>query len=378
MICAFLLACGARTDLGARVDVGVSVACSTPAAPAKSCTAWHAGTPRTIAPADSSTNLSGAIASGCGVLVAWCTVSLDSIAWTTGAVDFAGELFASPLAHPAIAGHSSAPGAISLANDGTRIGGLVNDADGCRFVTMDQTGHELEGAIDLGTGRCTALAANGKSWSFLDADGQGNVSLVGLENGTTKKKTLETAAPQVLWDRVVFTDGSFLLDTFLEQANAQYDNTLTPYDTSGNPLGPGNLIGGFVGAPASIARAGSGAMATWSSSTIEALPVDTLGQTAGAAQMVSNASTVYELSIFPVPNGDVLAVWVLLEPTNEMSLYARALAPDGTPRGPERLLSQDVTSAVVYGAVESTGARALLAVTTKDGALEALPLMCVE
>ncbi len=371
-------ACGARTDLGgARGDSGTNGPCAAPP-PASSCTAWQAGEPQTIAiaPAEVGNSVAGAIASGCSVLVAWQTrATPTSISWTTRAVDFTGTL-AAPVDHPALTAQSTPPGAVSFATDGSRIGALVNEADKCTFITLDETGHELGDPVDAGTQRCFALASNGSQWSFLRDDGQGNTSLVSLQNGTTTEKKLQFASTQVLWDRVVFPDGSFLLDSFLEQANTQYDNTLTPYDASGNLLGGGSIIGGFEGAPALITRAGNAAMAAWSWSTIEALPVDHLGHAAGPAQMISNATPTYELSIFPVPNGDVLATWIVLEPSNAMSLHARALAPDGTPRGAATLLAPDVGEHVVYGAVDSSGARAVLAFMAKDGTIEALPLTC--
>ena len=376
-----LVACGARTELGGAhhdVDAGAGTCSAPPAAPPRPCSAWQAGSPQTLEPSGAG-SVAGAIAGECGVLVTWYTATFTSIAWTTRLVDFNGAPLAAPKAHPSLAAQTSASAVISLAYDGSRIGALEDDETGCHFLTMGSDGSEVGAPLALGTSPCLALASQGGRWTFLrDTNAETPVSLVTLQGSSTSESMLSTPGPQVIWDRLVFPDGSFLLDTFFEDASGQYTNWLGPFDASGAALGPQIPVAGYDSAPVQLVRAGNAAMAAWWWSSIRTLPVDELGHATGPAQTVSTDSPVYEMSLFAAPDGDVLVTWILLEPNGDMSLHARALATDGTPRGPATLLAPQVSSAVVRGAIESTGARALLAVTARDGSIEALPLTCAQ
>lgn len=364
------ISCGARTDLGGTHggDAGSSGTCSAPPPAPASCTAWHAGTPQTIA---TGAAIADATASGCGVLVAWYTSTGTSLSWTTRWIDFDGAMLAPPLDHPSLAAQSNASAAMSMLEGGM----LEDDTTGCRFVTVDVSGHEQD-FTSLGAPGCTSLARMGAKWSFLRLNNGGG-SLVVFGNGPNIETPLVITQQQI-WDRVVFADGSFLVSAFWEDAQTAKDtNWLTPFDVNGTSLGPSIAVTGFDSAPVLLARAGDHAMSGWDWTNVEVTPVTTTGKPLGSPQTVTTDSPPYELSLFTQPNGDVLVAWIVLdETTNDMSLHARVIAPDGTPRGDETLLQDGIESVQLHGAIESTGARALLTVTTKDGTAEALPLTC--
>ena len=363
-------ACGARTDLGGgHVEAGSSATCSAPLPKPAACTTWSAGTPQTIGTG----TLGDATASGCGVLVAWSTLGADSVAWTTRWVDFDGAVLAPPVAHPSLTAQTNANAAISLAEGGM----LEDDTTGCHFVTVDTSGHEQD-FTSLGAPGCTSLARAGARWSFLRRSENGGGSLVTFGNGPQVETPLAFADAQAVWDRVVLADGSFIASGFWEDAQtAVYTDWLTPFDANGAPLGASVVVPGFDQAPVLLARGGDHVMAAWQWTNVTALPVSTLGAPLAPSQSVTTDAPIYELSLFTQPNGDVLVAWIVLdEKTDDMSLHARVIAPDGTPRAAETLLASGLESAQVRGAIESNGARALLVVSTKDGTIEALPLEC--
>jgi len=368
------LSCGARTDLGGThgADAGSNGTCSpAPAAP-KSCTSWVAGTPQAIA---TGALLGDAVASGCGVLVAFHTTKNQSIAWSTRWVDFDGAMLAPSVAHPSLDAKTVQSADVSLAEGAM----LEDDETGCHFMMIDGEGHETDTMKSLGGPGCRSLAHTGTQWSFLrTADGGGGASLVVVDQGYELETPLVFSSAQYVWDRVVFGDGSFLVSGFWEdEQTATYTNWLTPFDVHGGELGSSVAVFGFESAPVLVARAGDHTLAAWQWTDVSALSVGKDGQPLSLVQNVTTDSPIYDLSLFAQPNGDVLFAWIVLdEQTNDFSLHARIVTPDGMPRGPATLLSNDVTSFQVHGAIESTNARALLTLTTKDGTIEALPLTC--
>jgi hypothetical protein len=308
------------------------------------------------------------------VLVAWYTFDETSIAWTTRWVDYDGAMLAAPLAHPSLAAKTNASASISI----TEGGMLEDDTTGCHFVTVDASGHEQD-FTSLGGPGCISLARAGAKWSFLRPKDGGGGSLVVFGNGPQIETPLTFAPQQYVWDRTVFADGSFLVSAFWEDEQTAKDtNWLTWFDLNGKPLHPSIAVPGFESAPVLLARAGDHAMAAWQWTNVSALPTGEDGTPSSpTAENVTTDGPIYELSLFAQPNGDVLFVWTALdEKTNDFSLHARVIAPDGTPRGPETFLLSGITSAQLHGAIESTGARAMLTVTTNDGTIEALPLVC--
>lgn len=367
-----LVSCGARTDLGGLHgnDAGSSGTCSPAPTRPSSCTAWHAGTPQAIGTGV----LGDATSSGCGVLVAFYAATETSIAWSTRWVDYDGAMLAPPLAHPSLAAQTNASAEASLAPGGL----LEDDETGCHFVSVDDSGHETGAVKFFDYVGCRSLSRFGSKWSFLWAPDTGGGSLVTFDDASTAIRSLQFAQPQYTWDRVVFADGSFVVSAFWEDVNTAKDtNWLTPFDAQGNSLGPSITVTGYDSAPVLLARAGDHAMAAWQWTKVNALPVTKLGGQLSLAQTVTTDTPIYELSLFTQPNGDVLVVWIVLDsPTSDMSLHARVVDPDGVPRGPATLLLGGLTSTQVHGAIESTGARALLTLTAKDGTIEALPLTC--
>jgi hypothetical protein len=242
---------------------------------------------------------------------------------------------------------------------------------------IDDGGNEQGAPLNFASG-CSNLARVGSKWSFLELNAGPGTSLVVFDGTQSTEMPLAFSKEQYAWDRVVFDDGSFVVSGFWEDVNTQKTtNWLTPFDAHGNPLNAGAPVLGFDSAPVILARAGDQAMAGWNGSTIEVMPVDAKAQSLGATQTVTTDTPVYELSMFAEPNGDVLVAWIVLGgSTNDMSLHARVVAPDGTPRGPETLLESGLATVQIHGAIESTGARAVLVVTTNKGKVEALPLTC--
>jgi len=304
----------------------------------------------------------------------------QSMAWSTRWVDFDGAMLAPAVAHPSLDVKTVQSAEMSLAQGGM----LEADETGCYFVPIDDSGHETgaEKAFDnLG---CRALSRFGSKWSFLWGQDGGGGELIVFDDQSVAVHSLQLQPLQYVWDRVVFADGSFLVSAFWEdEQTAKYINWLTWFDDSGKVLSPSIAVPNavdpdFDSAPVLVARAGDHAMAAWQSTNVSALPIEEDGQPLSlTVQTVTTDAPIYELSLFTQPNGDVMVVWMVLdEQTNDFSLHARVIAPDGTPRGPATLLSNDVTSFQVHGAVESTNARALLTFVTKDGTIEALPLTC--
>jgi hypothetical protein len=296
----------------------------------------------------------------------------SSIVWSTQWIGFDGAPLAPALVHTSLTAQTTSA-TISLAEGGM----LEDDQTGCHFVAIDTSGHE-QGNVKTFSDDCRSLSRSGSKWSFLSIGSQGGGSLVTFDDQQQLEAPLVLSQPEYVWDRVVLADGSFLLSSFWEDTNtATYTNWVTPFDAQGGSLGSSAAITGYNSAPVLLARAGDHAMAAWNWSTIDVMPVDAKGHTLGAAQTVTTDNPVYELSLFTQPNGDVLVAWIVLgEPTNDMSLHARVVAPDGTPLGPETLLESGLATVQIHGAIESTGARAVLVVTTNKGKVEALPLTC--
>ncbi len=306
------------------------------------------------------------------MIAAWSVQEGDSIVWSTQWIGFDAAPLAPVAAHPSLTVQSTSS-TISLAEGGM----LEDDSTGCHFVGVDASGQE-QGAVKTFASDCRSLAGAGSNWSFLSIGSQGGGSLVTFDAAEQSETPLVFPQQEYVWDRVVLADGSSLVSSFWEDANtATYTNWVTPFDAHGNSLGPSVAVAGYDSAPLLVARAGDHAMVGWSFSTIEVMPVDAKGNALGPAQTISADHPTYELSLFTQPNGDVLVAWTVLgNPTNDLSLHARIVAPDGTPRGPETLLETGLATVQIDGAIESTNARAVIVVTTNEGKVEALPLTC--
>lgn len=179
----------------------------------------------------------------------------------------------------------------------------------------------------------------------------------------------------------VFDDRSFLLYTFREDpVSAVYTSRLQRFDAGGAPLAP-EVDTGADTAPVLLAPTLGGALAAWQpvgpgGSRIEVVAIDRNGTRRGPPQTFVLAGPLYGLSLVPVPDGDVILVW--LEETGSASagwaLSARALGRDGAPRGPATAVLEGVEAEPVQGAVDQAGARALLLFAR--GGIEALLLEC--
>jgi hypothetical protein len=318
------------------------------------------------------------IPSGCGALAAWSTRTLatNALECSTRLVGFDGSALGSPIAHPSLGSITEASASISLATNGSGFGALEVDETGSRFLAMDPEGHEQGAAISLGADNCMSLEALDGAWSFLR--GAPSLSTPGaldvLDPATGKETTTPLAIPagQALWERLRFDDGSFLIDSFREDSTGADTTWLAPFAKDGAAIGPQLVVPDVHTAPVWLVVTKDGALAAWWSGSFFALPIDRFGAPTGPLQTVVADKDIYELVVLPVPDGDVLAAWTELEPSNDFATYVVALAPDGTPRGPATLVASPAGEARLRGVVEPNGARALLVT-----GMSALPLTCV-
>ncbi len=361
-----------------------STACLKPPPQTSPCRIWEPGAAQVIAsppPPNAAIYLAGVLPTECGALTAWYEnddpAHKGTISWSTRVVGFDGAATAPPVPHPGLSATTNAAASLSLAMGSSGIGALEDDETGCHFLELDRGGHDQGAPIALGAPGCIAIAAVGSRWSFLRA-GVGGVTpatLDLLDPGTGHETLTVLGVPsgQVLWDRLVFDDGSFLVDTFREEA--KYTDWLEPFAPDGAAAGPQIPVAGFDSAPVWLASAGSGAVAAWTWGALHVLPVDRHGAPAGLERAVVTGQTIYGMVVLPAPDGDVLLAWMSLEAGSHFSTYVQALAPDGTARGPATQLETNVDNSRIYGAVAPDGTRALLARQRQDG-IVALPLSC--
>jgi hypothetical protein len=394
----FLLACGARTELplehqeiqgaGAAQPTVPETCAPAPARPTSPCVAWQPGPLQIVAPPPPSNvglEIGGVIASGCGTLVAWSTSDIQgagTLSWATRKVGFDATPIGPVVAHPSLTAQTLASGSISLAVNGPTLGALEFDETGCRFLALDAAGNEKAGVVPLGSPSCSGLSALDAGWSFLQAD-QSFGSPLHLEklDSTAMHLTdvpLPTPDGQVLWERLVFDDGSFLVDTFAENpTTAVYTDWLEPYDKTGLAESQETVVNGFESAPVWLVATKTGALEAWSGTGIYARAINRNGVPTGLLQTLAEGATIHEFALLPVPNGDVLAVWSQVEANSDMSLHAQPLGSDGgVPLGADTPLGNANGAQRIYGAVEPGGARAVLMMARQDG-LAAIPLSCI-
>ncbi|HEY1954582.1 MAG TPA: hypothetical protein VGH28_03205 [Polyangiaceae bacterium] len=384
--CAAIVACGARTDLGGAKKSDAAASCQPAPAPTSHCTGWTMHQTSVFAkppPPGQSLEIEGVIRTGCEALVAWASWDSSGDAtsvWTTATLGFDGASDGT-VAHPGLSAKITGSPSLSLAQNGGRVGALESDETGCRFVALDASGHETSSVVSAGATGCGLLAPDGDAFSFLRAqDGELTpVTLTKLDASGQpgSPTTLSLPSGQALWDRLAFDDQTFLLYTFIEDTTTgAYTGWLAPFDATGATLAPQVTETGVPTAPLSLAATKSGALASWTWSSAKVRPIERHGAPTGPDVDVTGPATVYDTLLVPAPDGDVLFAWTELDGA-AFSLHAIALAPDGTPRGPATVLDPKMDDARLYGAVESTGARALLVRSTIDG-LAASSLDCVE
>lgn len=385
LLACLLLACGSRTGLGVSVsssDAGPSGSCVTPPAPSTPCKSWSLGARTVIAPppdASVSRTLGGLVKTDCGVLVAWAeNDATGATTWTTRAVAYDSAPLAPPLAHPSLSSPGPATtGAVSFARAGATVGALFGV---CQFRTMDFAGHELSSpSITQDGTACIGLAARADgAWTFLrtSADGTTPLALDALDQGKITETPLTTPPQRALWDRLVFDDGTFLVDTFAEDvATAKYQDWLAPFDAKGKPAGSEVVVPDYDSAPVLLVPAGTGALAVWTWDSLYATPIDRHGAFVGAKQAVAAKKSVYEIALAPAPDGDVLLAWSELGDASALTTYVAAMSPEGTLRGPSTFVDKGAAASRMFAAVDPSGARAVLVTSMTEG-LVAQALAC--
>jgi hypothetical protein len=407
-------ACGARSELdfnppdaAAHPDAGAGDAATPSCAPADAaapptCSTWQVAGPDLLISeatngSTSSQTLGSVIPVGCGVLLSWATSmyvdpQTTTLSFTTRGVAFDGTTTGPETTHSSLTVMSQSSGSIDLAAGSAGVGALVMDEFNCRFLPLDFTGAETGAPITQALSQCESLASLGDAgFSYLVADGmEGSTptTLVTIDGhgGPIATRPLGDAPDNALWGRLVFGDGSFLLNAFRETPPTDvYTGVLQHFDASGNALSmpvaqPPNA------APVMLAATPSGALASWwpTGASAAFVPLDPTGAESGSVSMVPFADAPYGEGLASTPSGDVLVT--LLEDAVEMNdtwtIYVQERAPDGTPRSALVALPSpsDATGGFDPGdvtpIVAADGVHALL-VYVNDGVFTR-PLQCAE
>jgi hypothetical protein len=385
-------ACGARTplDVSSAIvdggDVDASTACVvTPPSPPGPCTSWQVAGPGQLVSASSGVGdaigLGDVVSTGCGVLVAWYTLSApndETLSWSTRSVGFDGAPLAPIEAHPSLTLRTVTSGSISLATNGASVAGLEADSSGCHFLALDAEGADVGAMVPQASPACGALAPESDGFSYMAPSAQWDtpVALARIDaRGVLRDTTpLMVAAERAFWDRYVFDDGTFLLDTFAEDATGAYADWLQHFDARGNPLAPESNVGANT-SPVWLAGTATGVLAGWEWSTVSLVPVTQDGAPSGPVQTEPAGGPLYGMTLASVPNGDAMVLSLVLNAANEFELYVQAAAPDGSARGAATLVRTSQEQSRVYAVVAPAGDRALL--VFEDGGVRTLPLTCV-
>jgi hypothetical protein len=402
-------ACGARSELDASppdaavvinpTDGGAAPCALPDAAVPAACSTWQvAGPDRLVSEATSSATASGTLGSvipvGCGVMLAWSTYTYvdpqtSELTWTTRAVAFDGTTTGPETVHTSLGVESQASGSIQIAASSTGIGALVVDEFNCRFLALDLAGADVGSPVTQSASSCFGLASAGSgAFSYLVADGpQGSTptSLVTIDGSGAPIATrpLGDSPANALWGRLVFGDGSFLLNAFREDPMTEvYTGVLQHFDAQGNALST-PVAQPINAAPVMLAVTPSGALASWwtSDSAAAFVPIAPSGAQAGAVALVPFYDAPYGEALASTPSGDVVVT--LLEDAIEMNdtwtIYVQERASDGTLRGPLVPLPSPIGGSDpgdVTPIVAADGVHAL--VIYVNGGIHTVPLVCAD
>ena len=313
--------CGARSELDTlsrdaataqpSPDAAGPTSCIPDAGPAPTCTTWQvAGPDRLISEATNTSTASEMLGSvipvGCGVMLAWSTYTYidpqtSELSWTTRTVAFDGTTTGPENVHSSLTVMSEASGSIEIAASTTGIGAVVVDEYNCRFLGLDFTGADVGGPVTQPGSGCSGLTSPGAGmFSYLVPDGpQGSTptTLVTIDasGGPVSTRPLGDGLANALWGRLVFADGSFLLNAFREDPMTDvYTGVLQHFDATGTPLSP-PAAQPPNSAPVMMAVTPPGALASWWTSTSSAdfVPLDPSGQQAGSITSVPFVDAPY-------------------------------------------------------------------------------------
>ena len=282
------VACGARSALDVNpADAGVAPgpgdasppSCAPPDAAAPTCSTWQvAGPDRLVSESTNSATASGTLGSvipvGCGVMLSWTTYAYvnpqtSQLTWTTRTVAFDGTTTGPENLHTALSVMSEASGAITLAASAIGVGAMVADEDGCRFLPLLLYRRRHRPARHAGGLELSASprAARAPSRISLPTGREGDAHVARRDRRQRQIRFDDTArgptGVHALWGRLVYGDGSFLLNAFREDpTTAIYSGVLQHFDPQGNALSaavaqPANA------APLMLAVAPGGALGSW-------------------------------------------------------------------------------------------------------------------
>jgi hypothetical protein len=357
------------------------------------CTRWEqAGAVTRVsdpAPVTVSLFLSSAVATECGALAAWTTLTGAGIPTTrsfeTRTIDWSGAPTAATRAHPDVTTTMTDAAAVDLVTNGDEVAAFFSTSPGgCRFVPLDARGVERGPIASVDVAWCLAPLAVEDGYSTLTwNEGTTPGTLVGLDASghETERTILDMPSARALWSRTPYDDGSFLLYSFREDpVTTVYTGWLQRFDPHGRAIAPEVEVG-VNGVPVHAAPTEPGALIGWSTATsgglpVQVRPIDRDGRPIGETRDVDATGALYALLLTPTPQGDVLATWVEshFHDEPEWRLNVQAFGPDALPRGePTRVLT-DVYPQALRILVDASGERAL-GLFDDDGVF-ALPLAC--
>lgn len=374
--------------------------CATPdAAVAPTCSTWQvAGPDRLVSESTNSSTASQELGSviplGCGVMLAWSTYTYvdpqtSELGFVTRTVAFDGTATGAEIVHTSLGVTSQASGTIAVAASATGVGALAVDEYDCRFLALDPTGADVGSPVTQTGSSCLGLASVGDGvFSYLVADGpQGSTptSLVDVDGAgkLISSQPLGDAPGDALWGRLLFADGTFLLNAFREDPTTEvYTGVLQHFDAEAAPLSP-PVAQPPNSAPVMLAVNRLGALASWwtEDSSAAFVPLDPTGRESGSVSTVAFQAAPYGEALASTPSGDVLVT--LLEDAVEMNdtwtIFVQERAGDGTARGPLVALPSptggfdpgDVTPIVA-----PDGLHAL--VVYINGGVHTVPLVCAD
>jgi hypothetical protein len=278
---------------------------------------------------------------GCEVLIGWVSENAgamnNQLDWYTLLATFDGAAAGPARQHPALSDMTIASANIELAAGAGGAAALAVDQNGCRFLPLDETGADRGPPVMLGQFGCVSLAGTAASFSLLYAQGATTPTTLLTVDGsgaTLSSRPLADPPMRALWGRLVRSDGTFLLNTFAEDATSvTYTDWLEGFDSQGNALSSSIATVANI-APVLLAETQRGALASWSFADLEFQPVDGTGTALGPTQSTHVSQSIYGETLAPMANGDVLAtVLVLDSPSNVWTILVQERAPDGTSRG---------------------------------------------
>ncbi len=358
-----------------------------------SCVAYAAsGPPVRVSPEagfSGSVQLQSAVATPCGALVSWMTITSmpDSQGFATRPVSWTGDPIDDVRDHPALTVPSISGGLLELVRRApASVIALVSESgSACRLLALDDVGTELAPPIALDTGYCHEAEIADDALSYLSADlgsAAGRVVTVDTNGAVLASTSLPIPSTRDLWSRARLADGTFIAYSFAESPMATYMGWLQHFDARGGAIAPEVALDANA-VPVQIAPTRTGALTVWSTAQPGGLPVqaraiDANGVATAPTRDLPAQGALYGVVAVSAPDGSVLVSWLesRFGETPLWHLRAQVLDADGTARAePTLLLHPEDSNSAPRLVIDDTGEHAL-AIYDDDG-VWALPLACV-